>query len=170
MMKTNYSYQNWKPETMARAYGRDLPISMKQSAMICKFIKGRPVAKAKQLLQDVQRHRIAVPFSQFNRDMGHKPGIGPGRYPEKATKNILTIVESAEANASSKGLDTGSLVIMHACAHLAARPRRYGNAHSGEKAKRSHIEIVVGVAAKEEKKKVETKTEKKTETKKVTQK
>ncbi len=164
-MKTNYSYQNWKPESMARAYGRDLPISMKQSSMICKFIRGRSIEKAKQLLRGVLSYKIAVPFSQFNRDMGHKPGIGPGRYPQNATKDVLMVLESAEANAQNKGLDVGNLVVLHANAQLASRPWRYGR-QTRRKAKRAHVEIVVGVQAKQEKKseakkKIETKVTKK---------
>lgn len=167
-MSRNYTYQNWKPETMARVYGRDIPISTKQSVEICKFIKGKSIERAKKELHDVLSHKMAVPFTRFNWNIGHKPGIGPGAYPENASAAILTLLESVEANAVNKNLDAGSLVIVHAAAQFASRPWRYGR-QMRRKAKRSHVEIVVAVSAKQEKaekkeaksQKPETKHEKK---------
>lgn len=159
-MTINYSYQNWKPESMARVYGRDLPISSKQSIEICKWIKNKTLERAKRDLKDVLVHKTAVPYTRFNWNVGHKPGIGPGRYPENASEEILVLLNSVESNAVQKNLDVGSLTIVHAAAHRASKPWRAGR-QSRRKAKRSHVEIVVAVSAKQEKKAEPKKTEKK---------
>jgi len=148
-----YAFQKFEKEKMARAYGRDLPISTKQSIEICKLIKGKSVEKAKKILENVEKK--AVPFTRFNRDVGHKPGIGPGRYPIKTAKNILKVLKNAETNASQKGLS--DLVIIHSCCHKAARSWHYGRKRR-QKNKRSHIEIILAPKVnKQEKKEVKSK-------------
>jgi len=128
-----YTFQGYKKENMARVQGTALPISTKQSVEICNFIKNKNVAKAKQLLLGVI----------------DKTGIGPGRYPEKASEHFIQMIESVEANAQFKGLNTSNLVIVHASAHLAGKSWHYGR-KSRRKMKRTNLEIVV-----EEKKAVE---------------
>ncbi|HLG24240.1 MAG TPA: 50S ribosomal protein L22 [Candidatus Nanoarchaeia archaeon] len=144
-----YTFQGYKKENMARVQGTALPISTKQSVEICNFIKNKNVAKAKQLLLGVIDKKVAVPFNRYNWDLGHKTGIGPGRYPEKASEHFIQMIESVEANAQFKGLNTSNLVIVHASAHLAGKSWHYGR-KSRRKMKRTNLEIVV-----EEKKAVE---------------
>lgn len=145
-----YSMQDYKKETMAKAVGVSLPISMKQSREICEFIKHENVQKVKTLLGKVQELELAVPYTRFNKNVGHKPGMAAGRYPVKAATEIRKLVENAEANAQFKGLNVNNLVIVHACAKLAPRPFRFGR-QRGRKMRRAHVEIIV--------KEVETKKE-----------
>jgi large subunit ribosomal protein L22 len=134
-----YAFQEFNKETMAKAYGKDLGISTKHSVEICKYLKGKSVEKAKKILEEVDKKPI--PFTRFNRDRGHKPGIGPGRYPIKASGEILEILKNAEANATQKGLS--NLFIIHMCGHRAARPWHHGRKRR-QKTKATHIEIVLG--------------------------
>jgi large subunit ribosomal protein L22 len=139
---TGYAFEGYVKENMARAKGDSLPVSTKQSCEICTFIRGRKLSTAKRMLSDVIAMKRAVPFKRFNDNVGHrKGGVGPGRYPIKASAEILKVVEACEANAQFKGLDTASLSIVHANANFASRPWHYGR-QSRRKMKRTHIEIV----------------------------
>ena len=135
---------------MARAIGTALPISFKQSVEICSFIKNRSVNDAKKILQNVAEKKTAIPFKRYNWDLGHKRKIGPGSYPEKASKEFIMLIESAESNAQFKGLNTSNLAIAHISAHKAGKAWHFGR-KSRRKMKRTNIEIVVEERKKEEK-------------------
>lgn len=133
---------------MARAIGMALPISFKQSVEICNFIKNRNVGEAKKILEGAAAGKKAIPFRIYNRDLGHKTKIGPGRYPEKASRNFISLIEATEANAQFKGLNTSNLTIVHISAHKAGKAWHYGR-QSRRKMKRTNVEIVVQEKAKE---------------------
>lgn len=100
------------PDTTAKAIGKDMPISPKMSREICGMIRGMKVENAIQALEDVADIKRPVPMKRFNKRVSHKKGVGPGRYPQKAAKAILGVLESAVSNAEYKGLDADSMVIM----------------------------------------------------------
>lgn len=133
---------------MARARSVSLSISAKQSEEIARWLCNRKLEQAKRWLTDVLDMKRAVPYTRRNRGIGHRPGIGPGSYPQNASKAFLTMLESAEANAQSKGLNTKELVIAHIAANNGGR-RFHGGRHGGRLMKRSHIEVVVAEAAPE---------------------
>src|SRR3989344_7114949 len=137
-----YTFRNYNQEHMARAIGVALPISFKQSVEICRFIKYRNINDAKAILHKVTEKRIPVPFRRYKMDLGHKKKIGPGRYPKNASKEIIKLIESAEANAQFKGINTSNLVITHISAHNAGKAWHYGR-KSRRKMKRTNIEIFV---------------------------
>ena len=72
---TSYSFKDYKPENMSRAYGALLPISFKQSVEICAHIKNRKIAAVKKILEGAMAEKVAIPFNRYNWDLGHKPGI-----------------------------------------------------------------------------------------------
>ena len=146
-----YTFRDYKAENMARAVGISLPISLKQSVEICNFIENKNVNDAKKILQNVIGKKIAIPFKRYNWDLGHKKKIGPARYPEKASKELIKLIESVEANAQFKGLNTSNLMIAHISAHKSNKSWHYGR-QSRRKMKRTNIEIIV-----EEKKKQDSK-------------
>ena len=137
-----YTFSNYNQEHMARALGMALPISVKQSVEICRFIEHKNVTQAKKILQDVIEQKKAIPFKRYTFDLGHKKKIGPGRYPEKASKEIIKLIETVEANAQFKGLNTSNLVIAHISAHKAGKTWHYGR-QSRRRMKRTNIEIIV---------------------------
>lgn len=158
-MTTRYAFQGYEKETMARAYGNGLPISVKHATMVCQYIRGKSLTRAKKMLQEVIMMEKAVPMTRFNFDRGHKKSIGPGRYPVKTCQEIVHILESAEKNAQQKNL--GDVVVLHICAQRAAKPWHYGRKRRRQM-KRAHVEVVVGKGAetkKEEKKQTKKKSE-----------
>ncbi len=92
-MKNNNSAKNYDKENMARAFGKSLPISFKQSIEICDFIRNRNIGYAKNVLSGVVEHKQAIPFKRFNDNMGHKRNIMAGRYPKSASMEILNLIE-----------------------------------------------------------------------------
>ena len=150
----NYSAKGYDKENMARAIGRSLPISFKQSIEICNFIRNKKVNYAKDVLSKFIYQEQAVPFRRFNTHVGHKKGIMAGRYPKKTSTKILDLINHVEANAQFKGLNTANLVITHINANKASKVAHFGRKRSRE-AKRTHVEIVV-----------QEKTDKKTSVKK----
>lgn len=129
-------------EHSTSVHGRDLPISTKHAVEICKFIKGKSLQQSKKMLQDVMEKKRAVPFTRFKRNIGHKPGnMAAGRYPYKASKIILQLLNSLEANAENKGLDAQSLYVTTLIPNRASRPLHMGR-HRQRKMKRTHIRII----------------------------
>ncbi len=127
------------PSAIARA--RDLPISTKHATMVCHAIRYKNTAAAKKYLQEVIQLERAVPHPRFNFDLGHKPGMGPGRYPIKAAKEILKLVKNVEANAQVKGLNTTILKITKLMANKASIPQRGGRVPGAAKSSNLDIEV-----------------------------
>ncbi|MBO4798612.1 MAG: 50S ribosomal protein L22 [Candidatus Methanomethylophilaceae archaeon] len=99
------------PETTAKALGKEMPISPKYAREVAGMIRGMTVKNAQKALEDVIDKKRAVPLRRYNKRVSHKPGVGPGRYPVKAATYMLRILNSANANAGFKGLDTEKLAI-----------------------------------------------------------
>jgi large subunit ribosomal protein L22 len=150
-MRYNYS-SKYDKENMARVVGRSLPISTKFSIEVCSFIRNKKTSEAKEMLKKVLEKKRAVPFKRFNKDLSHKRKIGPGRYPVKIVGEVIKLLESVEANAQFKGLNTSDLQICHINAHAASRPWHYGRKRR-RKSKRTHLEIVVEEKLKKNEKK-----------------
>ena len=113
------------PVRTAVASGRDLRISYKAAVEVLKEIRGKKVDKAKQILEDIIEMKRAVSYKRYYGKVGHRRGMGPGRYPVKAAKAILSIIENAEANAEFKGLDTTRLWIVHAAAFQGMKLKKF---------------------------------------------
>tara|TARA_Y100000310_G_C20641616_1_gene794272 strand:- start:535 stop:1176 length:642 start_codon:yes stop_codon:yes gene_type:complete len=128
-------------EHLASASAKNLSISTKHSVEISNSLRYKSVNYAKTFLEEVSNLKRAVPFGKFNRDLGHKAGIGPGRFPQKAAKEFLRLVKSVESNAQDKGLDTSNLKIVKLVPNKAAIPMTGGRHRRGTK--RTHLEIEV---------------------------
>ncbi len=125
----------------ARARAVSAPMSTKQAIEICHHIRYKTTSVAKRALEDTISLKKAIPFKHFNRDLGHKPGMAAGRFPQKAAKIMLNLVKSLEANAQDLGLDTSSLKISKAIANKAASPMTGGRRRTSTK--RTHVELEV---------------------------
>lgn len=152
MPKWGYSIaaEELDPEKTVKASGREFRVSHKHAREVCKTIKGMTLTQAKQYLRDVMDKKRAVPFRRFKKKLGHRHGLEKayaGKYPVKAAKYILRIVEGAEANAEYKGLDTERLRIIHASAYQGMKIKRYMMRAQGRSTQKfetlSHIEIVL---------------------------
>jgi large subunit ribosomal protein L22 len=105
-------------------------ISFKQSIAICKEIKGKNVAKAKQFLENLIYKKVDI----------------KGRYHPTAARQILQILETAVANAKVKKMNEEKLFVKIAKADTGdsfIKPRsRWGL--RGRKAKSANIFIELG--------------------------
>lgn len=129
-------------EHTAKVVGRNLPFSTKHAIEISKFIRGRSVKESKALLEKVLVKEVAVPFRRFNRDVGHKRGrIAAGRFPYKASRYFISLLNSLEANATNKGLDAESLYVKTVISNRASRPFKYGR-FLRRRTKRTHVEMI----------------------------
>lgn len=152
MPKWGYSIteEELDPEKTAKASGREVRVSHKAAREICKTIRGMMLTQAKRYLGDVMAKKKPVPFRRYKKKAGHRHGLEKtyaGRYPVKAAKKILNVIEGAEANAENKGLDTERLRIIHASAYPGMKIKRYiPRAHGRATPKfetLTHIEIVL---------------------------
>lgn len=131
MVKLGYTVE-YRIETMARAYGRELPIAWKKSVELARAIRGKTVEHAREYLEQVAALKQPVPMKRYKRWVAHKSGYGPARYPTKAAKAFLKILESAVANAEFTGKeDPDAMVIRVVNAHKGSitkgyRPRAHG--------------------------------------------
>ena len=106
---------------MARAYGRELPISWKKAIELARALRGKKVEKALEYLDAVMALEQAVPFKRFKRWVAHKSGLGPARYPVKAARYFKKVIESAVSNAEYLGReDPDAMVIRTINAHKGA--------------------------------------------------
>lgn len=109
-MTSGYTRES-DPDTSARAVGREMPISPKFSREVCGMVRGMKVEQAVAALEEVVAVKRPVPLRRYNKRVSHKQGVGPGRYPAKAAKAILEVIQSAASNAEYKGLDTSGMVV-----------------------------------------------------------
>lgn len=126
---------------VATAKALDLSVSTKHCIEICRSLRYKKTSFAKKFLEDVADLKKAVPFRRFNKDLGHKAGMSSGRFPRNAAKEILKLINSVEANAQVKGLNSSNLKITKILANKAAIPLTGGRHRTGTK--RTHVEVEV---------------------------
>lgn len=144
-------------EAVAKALGRELPISYKESVEIAKVIRGMRLREAIELLEKVVKKEVPIPFTRFNGGVGHRRALAKlygrwkvqsGRYPVKAAKYILKVLRNAENNAEQKGLDVDNLTILHIATHRGRYIKRYMPRAFGRATPKfrttTHIEVIVG--------------------------
>ncbi|MEM0129560.1 MAG: 50S ribosomal protein L22 [Thermoplasmata archaeon] len=149
-----YTYRAESGVAVARARGRELPISPKKSYEVLNAIRGLPLERARRILEEARDRRRAIPFRRYNQETAHHRGVGPGRFPEKVARHLLQILKNAEANAEYEGLDVDRLYIRTASAArgriLKSRmPRAHGRSTPWNE-QTTHIEIVLAEAKEEE--------------------
>ena len=150
MPKWGYSITDIDIEKTAKVSGREIRVSPKHAREVCKTIKGMKLDQAKDYLKQVILKKKPVPFRRFNKKVGHRHGLEnafAGRYPVKAAKQVLKLLEGAEANAEYKGLDMENLRIIHASAYPGMKikrfiPRAFGRSSPRYKSL-SHVELVL---------------------------
>lgn len=149
----HYSYKVRDESRIAKAVYLDIPVSVKIMREVVAVIHGLKTSDAKKILDDVTKFRQAVPFKRYKGKVSHRKGLADkykwpiGRYPVKAAKYLLELIERVEANAESKGLDKEKLVIKHIAAHKGMTikrymPRAFGRA-TPKFRRTTHVEIVV---------------------------
>jgi ribosomal protein L22 len=115
-----------KTATASRPLAR---VSLKDSVLIFKNIRNKPIKKAKAFLNDLINQKRSI----------------EGKFYTKASKEILSLIEEAESNAESLGLDTERLFIKEAVASKSFRfflPKSRWS-HRGRKAKICQLKITL---------------------------
>jgi len=120
MARIDYS-QKISGDTIAKAKANELNMSPKHSIEIATFIRHQRVNDAITYLNDVIGLKKAIPFRRFNRNVAHKRGLpgnwDAGRYPVKASRAYIRVLESVKKNAEYIGLDADNLEIIHVSAN-----------------------------------------------------
>lgn len=124
------------PDTTAKAMLRERHMSHKHSKAIAREIKGKTAEGAVDYLEAVIEGERSVPFKSHNSGVGHRKDIegwDAGRYPEKASKAFLDLIENAVSNADHQGFDGEAMEIAHVAAHKVGespgrKPRAFGRA------------------------------------------
>jgi large subunit ribosomal protein L22 len=97
--------------------GMELHISPKAAREICRTLRGMRANLARDYLEDVIALKRAVPFKRYARNVAHKHGLvgsDAGRFPQKAAKAVLVVLDNALANAEYKGMESDKMRILHA--------------------------------------------------------
>ncbi len=148
MPEHDYSIDVDKTEC-AKAMGRELHVSPKDSVEICKKIKGMRLDEAQEYLEAVVKKEKSVPYSKHDKKRAHRSGSGTdsGGYPVKAAESILDVLENVGANAEYKGLASGRLGIIHASAKKGIefpgfQPRAFGRSSPSNRPT-TNVEVVV---------------------------
>jgi len=140
-MKYTHTLEKERPH--ARASLRNAPISTKWAAEMCRHIRHKTLAKAKDKVSNIAAMKIPLPLLKHNKKQAHRKGpYAAGRFPIKCASMFLTLLDSVEANARNKNIDTDNLVISHTNAQKASRPMHAGR-QRGTLMKRTHVEIIV---------------------------
>ena len=122
-----YSVKEFDPDRAVRCAGRELKISPKHATEICRKLRGMRLDAAKELLEDVTKKKRAIAFRRYKKEVPHRSldeGWYAGRYPVKAAKSFLFLIEELESNAEYKGLDVDRLRIVHAASHRGMKTNR----------------------------------------------
>ncbi|MCS7112260.1 MAG: 50S ribosomal protein L22 [Ignisphaera sp.] len=141
---------------VAKAVIRDAPISFKESYEVCKLLRGMMLIDAKDFLRRVVELKEAVPYVRYKLSIAHRRGLSKrwkrwgspiGRYPVKAARYILELLDNVENNAIVKGLNGEKLKIVHVAAHRGYYlkrwvPRAFGRATPRFKT-HTTIEVIV---------------------------
>jgi large subunit ribosomal protein L22 len=150
MPKWGYTITGLDPDTTVKSSGRELSISHKAAREICQTIKNMTLDQAKTHLNNIIVKKQPVPFKRYKKKAGHRHGLQKayaGRYPIKAAQKILKVLEGAEANAESKGLDPEKLKIIHAVAYPGMKIKRYTMRAFGSSSPKfqtlTHVELVL---------------------------
>jgi len=149
----HYSLKLRDESKIAKAVRYDIPVSIKYMREVAATIKGLKLKDARRLLEDVIKLKQPIPFRRYFGKVSHKRGLArkygwpAGRYPVKAARFMLEILDNVEANAENKGLDKEKLVIIHVAAHKGVTlkrymPRAFGRA-TPKYRRTTNVEIVV---------------------------
>ncbi len=138
------------PDTTAKAMLRERHMSHKHSKAIAREIKGKTAGDAVEYLHAVIDGERSVPFKSHNSGVGHRSDIDgwdAGRYPEKASKAFLDLLENVVNNADTQGFDSDEMEIIHVAAHKVGespgrKPRAFGRA-SAWNTPQVDVEIVI---------------------------
>src|SRR5919107_2175996 len=129
MPNYSYAFQNFDKTKHVRAAIREKDVSHKHSREVAVAVKGMSIEKARDFLNNVIAKKIAVPYRRYNNEVAHRSnirdGFFAGRFPRKATKEFLRLLDNLESNAEYKGMDLDRLTITSAVVHKGRKLERF---------------------------------------------
>jgi len=146
-MAYKYAFNEYNKETMVRASRTNVPISLKKSVELANYLRGRKVKTVLKILDEVEELKRPIPYKRYFQEMAHKKGkgIATGGYPVNVAKEFKKLFKIAIAAAKEKELgDDSNLVVLGISVRKGERMWRFGR-HLGRMAKRTHVEVVLGV-------------------------
>ncbi|MDW8063677.1 MAG: 50S ribosomal protein L22 [Candidatus Caldarchaeum sp.] len=148
MPKWGYSTVVGEKESEVRASLREVDVSPKWAREVCEAIKGLTIPEAKKLLEDVINYRRMIRYGRYSKKRAHHAGVrGPGGFPVKASRHVLKLLESLEANAEFKGLDPEKTKIVHAVSHKGRVSPKYIERAFGRSSPYNKTYVHIEVAA-----------------------
>jgi large subunit ribosomal protein L22 len=109
--------------------------------------------KSREFLERVLSKDIAVPYRRYNNEVAHRSnirdGFFAGRFPKKATREFLRLLDNLESNAEYKGMDLDRLMIVSAVVHKARKLERFMPRAMGRSTPKIDTLVQVELVAKE---------------------
>lgn len=129
--------------------GREISVSPKAVTELCRTIKGMLIKDAKHLLENVIEKKTSIPYKHYKKKVPHRKSNDKwfaGRYPVKAAKILMKLLEELESNAEYKGFNLDNIKIIHAASQRGRKirkaiPRAHGRASPYYDAL-THIELI----------------------------
>ncbi len=138
-----------------------MPISLKHTHEIIEAVKGKDITKAVNLLKKVLLKEAYIPFRKYP-SKGHKHGV-PSGFPQKATKQVIEMLEELKSDAKNMGFDESKITISGYSLGRGGYPR-FSGGNIYRHGKRTNLVIYSFID--QERKVVEKKTEKSEKTEK----
>ena len=146
-----YSY-NLERNGIVFAGAKDINASFKDLCAVCDAIRHRGFSDALAILEEASRGERAIFYRRHNKYMGsrHELGGRKGRFPAKCSAIVRKVLVNAGANATNKGEDPESMVVVHAAANKTLIAKRTapkgirnapGHAQGRVKSRRSDLEF-----------------------------
>ena len=125
----SYAFRNFDKTKHVRAAIREKDISHKHAREVAIALKGLSIEKARIFLENIIDKKIALPYRRYNNEVAHRSnirdGFFAGRYPQKAAKEYLLLLDNLESNAEYKGMDLDRLKIVSAVVHKGTKLERF---------------------------------------------
>lgn len=152
-----------KPLTRIQVKRNLMPISLKHTHEIMEAVKGKELKKAVSFLNKVLSKEAYIPFKKYP-SKGHKHGV-PAGFPQKATKQVISLIEELESNAKNMGFDESKILITGYSLGRGGYPR-FSSGSVYRHGKRTNL-VIYSLVDQEKKvvQKVSNKTEEKSENK-----
>ena len=148
----------------AVARAKNLDVHVKHCFEVCRYVKGMPAGKAISHLEevllidsdrkDIRAKARAIPYTLGSGNLrrkrsgpsmvGHRKGkMGPGRYPVKATREIIKLINSAMDNARHQfeDVDAEEMTISHIAAHRGQIKRGFMPRARGRATPKNHYRV-----------------------------
>jgi large subunit ribosomal protein L22 len=146
----SYAFPQFDKTKHVRAAIREKNMSPKHSREVALAIKGSSIEKAREFLENVISRKVAVPYRRYNGEVAHRSnirdGFFAGRFPKKAAKEFLKLLDNLESNAEYKGMDLDRLRILSAVVHKGTKLERFTPRAMGRTSPKIgtlvHIELV----------------------------